>query len=231
MNHIQKGKIEVQGSPSELAQSGIDFIKLVGTEVLQGTEMKSERTVKKSISRQFSARTISLTSARSVGSFILDDIESDTESQVDDEIVAQLESSSKGKVNGSISINYFTAGAHWSVLGIILATFFVVQILASFTDYWVSFWYALLLGKRMMVEQLYFRFRTKQEEIRAFNSNQSLPPDMDFDTFSNTSTNMSILDRTQNQTFTLLPLELSTETCVYIHGALVASVFILGISR
>lgn len=51
-----------------------------------------------------------------------------------------LEASSKGKVKGSLTLNYFRAGDHWSVLLIVLFSFLLVQFLASVTDYWVSVW-------------------------------------------------------------------------------------------
>lgn len=52
----------------------------------------------------------------------------------------QMEASSKGTVKGSIPGNYFSAGAHWSVLLIIGIGFIIVQVLASAADYWVSIW-------------------------------------------------------------------------------------------
>lgn len=52
----------------------------------------------------------------------------------------QLEASSKGQFKGSVSRNYFTAGAHWSILSIIAFTFIFVQVLASGADFWVSEW-------------------------------------------------------------------------------------------
>lgn len=51
-----------------------------------------------------------------------------------------MEESSKGKVKGSIAVQYFKAGAHWSVLLFVLFTFVFAQFLASATDYWVSVW-------------------------------------------------------------------------------------------
>lgn len=53
----------------------------------------------------------------------------------------QFEESSKGKVKGSVSRQYFTAGAHWSILSLIGFSFIFVQVLASGADYWVSEWY------------------------------------------------------------------------------------------
>lgn len=52
-----------------------------------------------------------------------------------------MEASSKGTVKGSVSLNYFKAGAHWSILLILLLSFLLVQFLASAIDYFVSVWY------------------------------------------------------------------------------------------
>lgn len=51
-----------------------------------------------------------------------------------------LEASSKGKVKGSLTVNYFRAGASWPTLFIVLFSFVFVQCLASSVDYWVSVW-------------------------------------------------------------------------------------------
>lgn len=51
-----------------------------------------------------------------------------------------LEESSKGKVKGSVTVNYFRAGANWFGLSLLLIFFIISQILASAADYWVSVW-------------------------------------------------------------------------------------------
>lgn len=123
----------MQGSPSDLAASNIDFLNLIGMD-----ESNNEEVNKKSIStsRQSSVRSISTTSSEHVDSEALEDEENSSNNNVN----VQLESSSKGKVKGSVNISYFRAGAHWSVLSIIFALFLIVQTLGSGTDYWVSFW-------------------------------------------------------------------------------------------
>lgn len=52
-----------------------------------------------------------------------------------------MEAISKGKVKGSLLWNYFSSGAHWSVLLILFSSVVFVQFLASTTDYFVSIWY------------------------------------------------------------------------------------------
>lgn len=53
----------------------------------------------------------------------------------------QMEESSKGKIKGSISWKYYSAGAHWSVLFVLASLFVFVQMFTSGADYWVSVWY------------------------------------------------------------------------------------------
>ena len=51
-----------------------------------------------------------------------------------------MEESSKGKVKGSVTANYFRAGANWFGISLLLIFFIISQILASAADYWVSVW-------------------------------------------------------------------------------------------
>ncbi|XP_031636272.1 multidrug resistance-associated protein 4-like [Contarinia nasturtii] len=115
----------------------------------------------------------------------------------------QMEETSKGKVKGSVAAHYFKAGAHWSILFFLGLLFLIVQILASGADYWVSIW-------------------IKQEE-RMRNLNKT-----DVSNVENATENV-IVDPNSNEQD--VSFALSTEMCMYIHGALIASIFILGIIR
>lgn len=75
----------------------------------------------------------SITSHRSSNDGSIDDYEKNNEG-------VQMEDSSRGKVKGSISINYFTAGANWCVLFLLISAFVVAQLVASAADFWVSIW-------------------------------------------------------------------------------------------
>lgn len=55
-------------------------------------------------------------------------------------VASQLEKSSKKKVNGSTMMTYFKAGAHWSTLVLLLASFLATQFVASAVDIWISVW-------------------------------------------------------------------------------------------
>lgn len=101
-----------------MVNSGVDFAKLIGTE-----ETHHEKFHVKS-------RTVSMSS------------EFDDDNEEDDGRTegVEMEASSKGKVNGSVSLHYFRAGAHWSILVVVGILFLGVQLLASAADYWVSIW-------------------------------------------------------------------------------------------
>lgn len=124
----------MQGSPRDLANSGVDFAKLVGINETDNDENPNKGFRK--MSRQmstFSASSISLNGSADGSEFDDEDDEGKTEG-------LQLEESSKGKVKGSIALNYFRAGSHWSILVVLGILFLVVQLLASAADYWVSIW-------------------------------------------------------------------------------------------
>lgn len=126
---LKDGRIEVQGSPLDLAQSGVDFAKLVGTEDQSENPERDDATK----SRKSSVSSI----ASNTSSSISDQMDTINDEKDDG---LQMEASSKGKVKGSVSGSYFTAGAHWLILLILAFTFVFVQILASGSDYWVSVW-------------------------------------------------------------------------------------------
>lgn len=124
----------MQGSPADLAKSGVDFAKLVGTQDADNDE-NSEK-FGRQMSRKSSTRSASSSSLHSSADgseFDEDEDEGKTEG-------VEMEASSKGKVKGSIAFNYFRAGGHWSILFVLGFLFLIVQLLASAADYWVSIW-------------------------------------------------------------------------------------------
>lgn len=131
-----QGKIDHQGSPHDLVRSGVDFAALLQTEELDETSDGQEGKSR--------SRTHSRASIRSVSSSSLHS--SDGEEEEEDQKVKsvenlqQMESSSKGKVKGSLLGNYFRSGGHSVTLFIVGLLFLLAQILASISDYWVSFW-------------------------------------------------------------------------------------------
>lgn len=57
-----------------------------------------------------------------------------------EEIGIGMEASSKGKIKGSITANYFAAGANYFWLFVLGIGFIITQLLASAADYWVAVW-------------------------------------------------------------------------------------------
>lgn len=132
---ISQGRIETQGSPSDLSRSGVDFAQFVGFDENQPNEEKPE-----SLSRQISRKLSTLsTFSKNSSNAEIENFDEDAENSEIDEGV-QMEASSKGKVKGSVSMNYFKAGANWPILIIVAFSFLFVQLFASGADYWVSVW-------------------------------------------------------------------------------------------
>lgn len=130
-----QGKVEIQGTPAELYKKDVDLAELVG--------MVGKPQVKDN-SETFSRQNSKSHSIRSSSSTSLNNTEDGKAVKMFDDNIkdrgVQMEASSKGKVKGSISVNYFKAGGHWFILLILLFSFLFVQFLASATDYWVSVW-------------------------------------------------------------------------------------------
>lgn len=133
---LKDGRIEVQGSPTDLSKSGVDFAKLVAVEEPEDNADKISRQMSRQFSRKLSTRSVSSASLHS-------SVDEDSIYEEDDDEPLEgvaMEASSKGKVKGIIAAHYFQAGAHWSVLFVLALSFLVVQLLASGADYWVSIW-------------------------------------------------------------------------------------------
>lgn len=82
----------------------------------------------------------SMTSTTSLNSSGLNDDKSITADEEND-LLKQLEASSRGKIKGSLYANYFGAAKQPFGLVFLVFSFLVSQILASVADVWVSYWY------------------------------------------------------------------------------------------
>lgn len=127
-----QGEVEIQGSPTELYNSGVDFVELVGI-----VETPHEYDNQEQLHRRKSTTSTKSKCSRALSSF---EMENEDEHIATDPGV-QIEASSKGKVEGSMTMNYLKAGANSLTLIILLFSFIFVQFLASTVDYWVSIWY------------------------------------------------------------------------------------------
>lgn len=119
-----------------MARNGVNFAELEEiVEQLEGAE--NVRKISQQMTRKESSQSIHPVNG------CKDESEGDNEISDTDNGVP-MEASSKGTVKGSVSLNYFKAGAHWSILLILLLSFLLVQFLASTIDWFVSVWYVHL---------------------------------------------------------------------------------------
>lgn len=118
-----QGKIEAQGTPADLSRSGVNFVELIRNNEFDGNESIFSRPLSQSSSK-----------LSSIGS---SDASLNKENTHDG---VGMEASSRGKINGSIALHYFRAGANWLGIIVVSTLFVLAQVVASTTDCWVSFW-------------------------------------------------------------------------------------------
>lgn len=128
--HLQ-GRIEIQGSPADLAESEIDFVQYMG--------LVEDPTENIDLIENPVSRTSSISSRKSNGS---SHSKHENNEKKDDGV--QMEESSKGKIKGSVAWGYFSSGTHWLILISLAVIFPIVEIFASGSDYWLSIWYVIL---------------------------------------------------------------------------------------
>lgn len=137
---MKDGRIEQQGSPHDLSKSGVDFATLLESEE---TDEANESAEIKGRSRTHSRSSTRSTSTTSLNSNT--DEEEDRSPRAarakSVEEIQQMESSSKGKVKGSVIGNYFRSGGNPVILFFVGVLFLLAQIVASASDYWVSYWW------------------------------------------------------------------------------------------
>lgn len=130
----------------------------------------------------------------------------------------QLESSSKGKVKGSMLEEYFRAGASFGALFMLFMLFLLTQIMASAADYWVSYW-------------------TLQEELRAFRpKTRNLPSQTNNHSYIEMESRQDagrLIGSSYNGSATETDLHniLSTKSCMIAHGSIILGLFIFCIIR
>lgn len=132
---LSQGKIAAQGTPVDLAKIGVDFV----TRDDDDADGRQDQLIANGQKAANARRKSSIRSNYSISS-LDDSIFSENDDDALDELVSQLEESSKGTVNGSILTNYFQAGVHWSMLLLLSASFLATQFVASVADIWISIW-------------------------------------------------------------------------------------------
>lgn len=108
----------------------MEFVELVG--IIETERIENA----KKFMRSQSATSVRTMSSRSS----LMSIDSSDDIIVEEVADTQIESTSKGKVQGSMVLNYFTAGVKWPALMAVLFSFLFAQIIGSTFDYQISIW-------------------------------------------------------------------------------------------
>lgn len=133
-----QGKIETQGNYNDILNSGIDISSMLNKPEEVTDEKYNESDGGGKISHQNSAATLeNMNSTMS-----LNNEKNLTEDSKDEEkeLLKQLEASSKGKVKGSLILNYLKSARQPCTMVFLLISFLLAQVLASLADIWVAYW-------------------------------------------------------------------------------------------
>lgn len=124
--------MEIQGTYDDVLNSGIDFASILTkpdlTDNKRSNEVNKTETIKSPKSDEAEV------------SLLENGTHSKTVEETKEMVPQELESSSKGKIKGSLLLNYFKAANQPILLGILIVLFLLAQILASAADIWVADW-------------------------------------------------------------------------------------------
>lgn len=140
---MRDGKIEVQGTNSDIQNSGVDFSTLLASYDDENEEDTTSIASIKSPSANRS-RSNSASITKRLGSKVSLQSEKgakDDENDEEKDKMHDLEESSEGKIKGPLLFHYFKSAEQPVRLFILFVLFLVAQVLASGADYWVAYWY------------------------------------------------------------------------------------------
>ncbi|KAL5274290.1 ABCC4 family protein [Megaselia abdita] len=123
---MEKGKVSAVGSYESLRESGLDFANLLAD---PEEEKQNERRMSSASSRSLHQRQNSESSLNSAADSIIED----TPMQVQ-------ERQETGAIGLALYKKYFTAGGGWFVIMITVLSCILSQVLASGSDYYLSYW-------------------------------------------------------------------------------------------
>lgn len=213
---MRDGKIEAQGTHTDIKNSGVDFSALMSPAEEENGEMGEEdRSGKMS-------RSASICSERSTAA---PDDSSDTKEEI--EKIHDLEDSTKGKIKGSLLMHYFRSAEQPVVLFTLFILFIIAQSLASGADYWVAYWYVCI--RKVLADSVsclpFHNRRTQIEEQRTFNERPSASM---VKKSANIVDYKSTMVESVNDNVSSLP---STESCAWIHGSILVALFVIALVR
>ncbi|CAH1101572.1 unnamed protein product [Psylliodes chrysocephalus] len=252
---LNNGRIENEGTFNELASSENLYAKLLTSEPEINEEEKQKQIEHIKYSRQISKRSrkssnLSIMSTKSIVESI---VEGDDEDSGEDEeyerkkpkMIDMQEDSSKGKVLGSLLLQYFRSGANCFNVTLILMLYLCVTIAGSSVDYFISFW--------TTIEELRIaNTLATQTESTVARSFAAVVSENQTETFTSTlsdivNTNSNIFNSTEHTFYSTVTdvfnprainralinnyPDWSTETCLTIYGCMICLVFILTMTR
>lgn len=138
--------IETQGNYNDILTSGIDISDMLIEKEDQedGDENANKNDEKNALSRKSSSASSLTESANSVESLNNEKSRSTTGNKdgatEKDQMLKELEASSRGKIKGSMLRNYFKSANQSCVLAFLVSSFLFTQVLVSVADIWISYW-------------------------------------------------------------------------------------------
>lgn len=140
-----QGKCEIQGDYNTVMKSGVDLMSILKND--ENNEDNNCTDIEKIA--KFNGMNVmrmdnpELTFASESEKNGIEDNRNSSREEIG--LLRELESSSKGKVKGSLLMHYFNSANRPCTLIFIITTFLLAQIFASVADVWVSYWYAFKL--------------------------------------------------------------------------------------
>ncbi|XP_056638683.1 ATP-binding cassette sub-family C member 4-like [Diorhabda sublineata] len=220
---LNNGRIENEGTFNELVNSDNLYAKLLTSEPeMTEEERKKHVEIVRQISRQSrksrKSSTTSLLSAKSIVESILEDDMDDSDDEIENknpQMKDMQEETTKGKVLGSLMIQYFKTGANCCNVILILILYVSVQICGSLVDYFVSFW-------------------TTIEDSRVITNSTTVLPATTIsyvtENILNSSSANNFTEKIASRALFEYP-DWSTETCLFIYAGLLLTVIFLTLGR
>ncbi|KAJ8933694.1 hypothetical protein NQ314_013860 [Rhamnusium bicolor] len=141
---FNNGQIENEGTFNYLSASDNLYAKLLTSEPEPTDEERQKQMESVKVLRKMSIRSTKSSLASAVSelsipeSLLQEEVEEDEEEQI--KMKDMQETSSKGKVHGSVMWKYFLAGGNICFVSIVLLLYALSQLMASGVDFFVSYW-------------------------------------------------------------------------------------------
>lgn len=237
---LNNGKIEKEGTFDELVNSDNLYAKLLTSEPeLSETDKCKQieyvRQISKHSRKSRKSSIVSVISSKSLVESILEESGTDSDEEYEQkkpQMKDMQEETTKGKVIGSLLLQYFRTGANCISVALILILYVSVQAAGSLVDYFISFWTNIEYIQNLKREQL---LSTSTTSIDITNSTEDI----------DSSTTMPVISFTENISNPVKLSELdsiianswfqypdwTTETCLFVYGGLLMLVISLTLGR